>query len=372
MSAHPDIRTVEGMNRLAERYVAAAQAGGVAPLIGNLATRLETRRVGDRVLPLTINRSEPTGTYVCSPHTAYVRYLREELSTIPLRFLQPPLGAVVSGFDRLLRAARIDDIVHLNNWLLSTNLNGGLRIEDPGKLAGQLTREFPDSIIAIRSLNRWADAKLLLDLERSGWDLFPSRQVWVIGDAGKDWAGRRDTRRDRSLAGQGRFIREELSSMSPADAERISHLYGLLYLEKYSRLNPDFTSTFIKATHAIGMLRYVVFRDHAGVIQSVAGCFGLGDELSAPIVGYDTTKPPADGLYRLATFAILDTAHREGLRVNLSSGAAGFKRNRGAHPEIEYAACFVRHLSPKRRLIIGMLRQSLTRVGVPILRRYQL
>lgn len=372
MPARLDVRSAEGMNALAQAYVASLRAAGIGAMVANLSTRIETLRVGNRVLPLTINQSEPTGTYVCSPHTAYVRYLREELTALPLPLLRPPLAAMVSGFDRMLRAARIDDIVHLNNWLLSTNLNGGLDIGDTAALAAQMTAAYPNSIIAIRSLNGWADRKVLDALVRGGWDLFPSRQIWVIDDFGRNWQGRRDTRRDRALADAGKLAGTELDRMNDADAARIAHLYALLYLDKYSRLNPDFTPAFIKTTHDIGMLRYLVWRDQAGTIQSVAGCFGLGGELSAPIVGYDTARPASEGLYRLATYAILRTAAGEGLRVNLSSGAAGFKRNRGARPEIEYAACFVRHLPARRRLIVGMLRQALDRVGVPILRRYQL
>jgi hypothetical protein len=365
-------RSIEGMNAVASDYVDGLNAHGIPALIRNLITRIETRQVGGRLVAMTVNRSEPTDTYVCSPHTAFVRYLSEEIPTLPVRAAHAPLRLLVSGFDRLLRAARVDDIVHLNNWLLSTNLTGGLAVPQVPQLTRSLAEEFPDSILAIRSLTEWANGELMRGLVAGGWHLIPSRQVWVIDDFARDWAGRRDTRRDHALAGSTPLRREELPEMSDTDAARISELYGLLYLQKYSRLNPDYSPGFIKLTHRIGMIRYIAFRDADGTIHSVAGCFRLGDEVTTPIVGYDTARPAEEGLYRLATWAIFDFARREALRLNLSSGAAGFKKNRGARPEIEYSAIHVGHLSRPRRLAIGALRQALNGLAVPMMRRYQL
>jgi hypothetical protein len=366
------LRSIEGMNAVASAYVDGLNAHGIPALVRNLVTRIETRQVGERLLAMTVNRSEPTDTYVCSPHTAFVRYLSEEISTLPVRAAHAPLRLLVSGFDKLLRAARVDDIVHLNNWLLSTNLTGGLAIPDVPRPTRSLAEEFPDAILAIRSLNEWANGELIRSLVAGGWQLIPSRQVWVIDDFSRDWSGRRDTKRDCALAGTTPLRREELQEMNDADAARISELYGLLYLQKYSRLNPDYSPGFIKLTHRIGMIRYIAFRDADGTIQSVAGCFRLGDEVTTPIVGYDTARPAEEGLYRLATWAIFDYARREGLRLNLSSGAAGFKKNRGARPQIEYSAIHVGHLSRPRRLAIGALRQALNGLAVPMMRRYQL
>src|SRR6202035_672140 len=135
-----------------------------------------------RVVPITINAGEPTGTYVCSPHTAYVRYAREEIATLPTRSFDAPLRALLAVVGRLLEVARIDDIVHINNWMLSTNLNGGLVIRAPAAFARDLTDEFPRSIIAIRSLNAWSDRVLMDALTAAGWHLLPSRQVYVIDD----------------------------------------------------------------------------------------------------------------------------------------------------------------------------------------------
>jgi hypothetical protein len=125
-------------------------------------------------------------------------------------------------------------------------------------------------------------------------------------------------------------------------------------------------------THDIGMIRYLAFRDSGGSIRSVAGVFRLGDEITAPIVGYDTDAPAKLGLYRLAMYACLEHANKFGFRVHQSSGAAAFKRNRGARPEIEYTAFHVGHLPSWRKMPVRGLQAILNTIAVPIMRRYEL
>jgi hypothetical protein len=61
-----------------------------------------------------------------------------------------------------------------------------------------------------------------------------------------------------------------------------------------------------------------------------------------------------------------------GATVNLSAGAAHFKRLRGGRPAIEYSAVLARHLPAFTRHAISLLRLLATSVGVPIMERYEL
>jgi hypothetical protein len=359
-------------NMLAQAYVAAFQANPPSRFIANLATTLRPWHLGDRVVPLSVNASEPTGTYVCSPHTAYIRYAREELRTLPVRHFDLPLRGLIGLFDHLLRAARIDDIVHLNNWLLSTNLNGGLTVRDGKALADELVASFPNSLLAWRSLNPVAHGALMRALRSGGWHFLPSRQIYLVEDLARDWRSRTDTKQDAKLMRDGRYSRDDFPAMGEADAVRIAELYASLYLDKYSSLNPAFTPDFIRLSHALDMIRYVGLRDASGGLQAVAGCFRLGSEITTPIVGYDPALPREEGLYRRASYLISETALEMGLRLNLSSGAAAFKRNRGGKAAIEYCAVHLAHLPAARRLPIGALRLLLTGVGVPLMEKYQL
>jgi len=56
----------------------------------------------------------------------------------------------------------------------------------------------------------------------------------------------------------------------------------------------------------------------------------------------------------------------------MSSGATLFKRTRGATPEMEYTAFYIKHLSRRRRAPFGILQAVSKYIAIPILEKYQL
>jgi hypothetical protein len=94
--------------------------------------------------------------------------------------------------------------------------------------------------------------------------------------------------------------------------------------------------------------------------------------ITAPLMGYDTSLPQRLGLYRLLMAAVLKYAMETGRRVNLSAGAAQFKRLRGGVPAIEYSAVLADHLPRERQRAVRALRWLTTRIGVPIMTRFEL
>lgn len=364
--------SAEARNRIARDYTAAFARDGSRTHIANLATTVGLHQWGEHTLPLTINDGGRGETFVCSPTVGYIDYPLEELNHFPSRTLVAPLRTLIRAVGGVLGRCGIDRIVNVNNWMLSTNLPVAL---DP-TLAERQTRELveshPDHFLAMRSLTRRHSAPLIAALEAAGWVLLPSRQVFLIDDVARQSMPHRDTRRDDALWRRGEFAYAELEAMSEGDARRIADLYALLYLDKYSRLNPVFTPAFIALTHAVGLIRYLVLRDAAGVIQAFGGMHHLGDHATMPLIGYDTAVDQDCGLYRLAFHAGTLYALRHGLRFNMSSGATAFKRNRGAVAEMEFTAFYARHLSAARRLPFGLLQTVANRVGIPLLRKYQL
>ena len=105
----------------ARQYVRTC-AGGA--LIGNVSTALALLDTGHHQFPVSINHGhDPVDNcYVVSPQTAYSGYAREELQRLKRPWLAWPLKLLTQGVDRLLSAAKVDRLVQVNNWLLSTNL----------------------------------------------------------------------------------------------------------------------------------------------------------------------------------------------------------------------------------------------------------
>ncbi|WP_204310158.1 hypothetical protein, partial [Enterobacter cloacae] len=81
------------------------------------------------------------------------------------------------------------------------------------------------------------------------------------------------------------------ADMCAADAERIAELYHLLYVGKYSPLNPVFSAAWVLMTWRDGTLRYRGVRNADGTLLAVAGSLVRGNVLTPPVVGYDTVRP---------------------------------------------------------------------------------
>jgi hypothetical protein len=359
----------------ARAFICAVAKIGPTALASNIATQWRALRSGDRVFPVTINDGQIGGSYVCLPHSAYSLYATEELHLVATGWMKAPLSILISIADRLLRAADINRVVHVDNWLLSTNLHGDWDGSDEAQIRDLLIRLYPRHIIAVRSVDAWTSPTLYAALRGGGWCLLPSRQIWVTDDLPSHWTRRRDTVNDRRVLKNSGLITEtvdKLDALRPGDAERITTLYTMLYLQKYSQLNPAFTEDWVRMSLETGLIRYHLARDDRGMIQAVAGTYSARDVQTTPIVGYDTTRPQSEGLYRIACLMAQEEALTKGLRVNGSAGAAAFKRNRGAQGVIEYSAFWTAHLSFGRRMIIRILAGLLNTIAVPYMKRKQL
>jgi hypothetical protein len=359
-------------NEAERHYISQVARLGIAKLIGNVRTQWRALRSGARVFPVTINHGEVGDSYVCLPHSAYILYAQQELDIVKIGWAKPLLRLLIKSADRLLIWADINRIVHVDNWMLSTNLHGDWEGHDIAAIRQYLVSAYPHHIIAIRSIDPWSSPTLLEAAKNDGWRLLPSRQIWVTDDLPTRWAKRKDAHNDRRQLRKSGLTAEKLKVLRPGDCERIAELYHMLYVGKYSPLNPIFSPKWIEMTHQCGLMDYQVARDQNGLIQTVSGSWIRGDILTSPIVGYDTDRPISEGLYRIASYFISQMTAESGLRLNGSAGAANFKRNRGAVGVIEYSAMYVDHLSFKRRAILWLLEFILVKMAVPVMKTQQL
>jgi hypothetical protein len=383
------------------RFVQAVEeAGGPASAVTNVDADLSTIAVGHRMLPLTVSRHPEAGrgtrgrgdprSYVVSPYSHYVRYAREELGDLSSGPVRRGAAMVLGALGLALRAARVDDVVMPGNALVSTNLLPELEGDAVREVTAGLIAAHPGSAVAWRSVHtratRTADV-----LRANGYRLLPSRSVLFIPTRGADWLSLRDVRRDRELFEQSQY-RSEPAPIDPATGmsdqptrERIAELYRLLYLDKYSGLNPAYTAAFVGAAQRSGLLRFTLLAtepaldptyssEHLGTSRRIDGVFGstmAHGLLAAPVFGYDTALPAETGLYRMLSWLVAREAHDAGADLHASSGVADFKRHRGGEHEREYTAVYVRHLPWRRRLVWAALESVLHRVALPIVERLE-
>lgn len=362
--------------RYAKSYLVPFMKESSEALVGNVRTRLLVMSVEGIPVPITVNDAEYANSYVCSPYTHYVSYARQELSLLRNRALIAALSAVLTGIGGLLKATHFNRVVHVNNWLLSTNLYPALSDEQWSAALDGLIRMFPGHAVAFRSLNATLNARELALLRGRRCRLVPSRQIYLLRTDDPEFANAKARwllKRDRALADRHGYLAVGPEEIVATDLPRIAELYRMLYLDKYSLHNPQFTARFYEQALAAGTLELHGYRDVAtGRLEAILGFYAREGAMTTPLFGYDTSRPKAHGLYRMLSALLIGIARDRGLLLHESSGAAQFKRNRGAVADIEYTALYDRHLPAWRRCSWSALEGLLGKIGVPLMQKYKL
>jgi hypothetical protein len=357
------------------RFTAIFQRHPTPALIANLITRVDQTEVAGRAYPLTFNdRGQAGNCYICNPVTAYIDYALEETRNFGAH---PALRHAVRGLIRacapLVRASGIDHQVQINNWLLSTNPMPDLDLAAAAALRDRLTAAHPDRALVLRSLNDMADGASLANLRAAGFRLLPARQIYLHAADGAQHPPSNDMKRDLAMIARSGLHVVGNDGFTMADYDRSTTLYAMLYIQKYTPLNPAYTALYLAEMHRAGLIALRGLRaPDSGDLVAVTGLFENGRTLTQPIVGYDTTLPLKAGLYRMAMAMAQDHARQSGLFFNMSAGAAAFKRHRQALPAIEYTAVFADHLPRGQRIALRVMEEVLTRTGIPLLRRFEL
>lgn len=357
--------------RYAREYLVPLIRDGVKDYIANADTVMMVIKIGQAVLPITINCREYDNSYVCSPYTHYVSYALEELRELNNPGAEKCLAGILRILGFFLRQTECNKVVHVNNWLLSTNLYPDLTENAVIALICFLKKAFPTHALVFRSLNDKVNRKILQLLKEIGCMPVASRQIYGIDLSRGVLPSVYDVKNDLKLFVNTSYEIVPHSSFTAEDVPRIVELYSMLYLSKYSRHNPWFTEKFMQQALRTGIFTFIGFKKDDR-LDAVLGFFQRNGAMTTPIFGYDTNQPKSAGLYRLLSIQIMMEATERKIYLNNSSGAAQFKRNRGAMGEIEYSMIYHRHLPWWRKAPWTILGGIVNKFGIPLLIRYRL
>ncbi|MFO1282661.1 MAG: hypothetical protein U1F51_09370 [Burkholderiales bacterium] len=330
-----------------DRWLASLALDGVDALVENAHVDFRLLDVGGEIVPIAIATSGPVRTYVCSPLSQYARYPAREarrLKPLWLRWLATP-AFVAAGL--VLRLLAIDRVVYVDNWLLATNPVRSLGAERCRALVAWLVARYPRHAIVHRSVNPALDDAHARALGAAGFRPVRARVVYVVDPASTRFAHNANAWRDRRLLGRPGWAFGV--TRDPDDAVTLATQYRALYIDRYTRLNPAYTTLAFSRMLESATFATSVIREGSRVLAHVT-TFTRNGVLTGGTVGYDTGRPPEDGLYRAIVALILQHGRHRGARINLSGGVGGFKLARAAVPMSEFDAVYDHHLPGWRRL----------------------
>ncbi len=342
-------------------------------IIRNVHTEMKLLRIGDKyIFPISINHKQENNSFVCSPHTAYALYSKDELNQkLNNILLQIPILGIINFIDIILRLGKIDKNIHVNNFLLSTNPYPEWNGKEIGEITEKLLKEYPKHAIIFRSLNEYQHSEIINQFEKKGYIKLGSRQVYIYDTDYDTWIKHNNNRNDIRLIKKQKLRYISHEEMYPY-LEQALNLYNKLYLVKYSQFNPQFTIQYFRISYEQKLIHFQGYADENNKLKSFAGLFIIENTITSPLVGYDTDTPQKEGLYIHAIHLIFLHKFKSGLLLNLSSGASQFKRMRGGQASIEYSLIYTRHLSFGRKLIWSILQFVSNKIGIPILNKYEL
>jgi len=341
---------------------------GLPYFIENLQADLGILAIDDHRLPCTINHSKPGSCYASSPVSFYGGFSKEKILSLPNPYLRRFLMPFVQTFSKALELSHIDKVIYVNNWLLSTNLHPTLNKVQIKGLIETLSSIFPSYAIAFRSLTQEENDHFFTNLVEKGFAPIAARPVYIVDTKDPDHFKSRMFKSDLKILESTPYTIEDGKNLTDKECLRIAEIYRMLYLDKYSTINPKLTPAFIKHSAESGGLTIKLFKKE-GEIDGVLGYYEKYGVMTSPLFGYDTSLPQELGLYRMiATLLSLEAKEKKAI-LNMSSGAGTYKKLRRAKPFIEYLAVYTRHLSPLRRAPWHCLQGMMNRVGRPLMLR---
>lgn len=343
-------------------------------LISNLNAHIESYTLDDELIPTSVVDTIVPNCYIASPYAMMITYAKDELIKVDSSLYRGIASLLIRSFASILRLAHIDRVQTLNNYLLSTNFFSQYweKTNNFSTLKEMAIERHPEHAILIRSINRIQNPYLFNTLKNEGWTPLVSRQVYLFSDWNR--IQKKDNFRfDQKLLFCDRFVfvKPELDDYDAfLEAQR---LYNCLYLDKYSIHNVQFTSLYLKKLVEQRLLHLRLLKDtlHQRYV-GVVGMIGENGVITAPIVGYDTTYPQSDALYRRIIAYSLSYAHQYSYLLNLSSGAPQFKTLRGAESHLEYMFVYTHHLSFRQRAVWRILSLISNYFYAPLLQRFKL
>lgn len=345
---------------------------GVSKYISNVKSELSILKVDNILIPININFQEYSNSYVSSLFSHYISYTITELKELKNPYLEKFFSIFLKLVGKFLKITKIDKVVYINNWFLSTNLYPSLTQKQLSEITNFLVKNFPKHALVFRSINKHSYPELFENLIHLKYKFIGSRQVYLFNK--ERWDTLRGTEKNKMFHD---FHLQENSDykifkLNSKDYSRVVDLYNQLYLDKYSYLNPQFTEAFIDLTYSKKLLSYFPINKYGNNFNGVIGYFYRNGIMTTPMLGYEMSCPREEGLYRILNAIIFKEAKNNSFSLNMSSGASTFKMYRGAIPEIEYSLIYDNHLSLMRKLGINFLKNLINKVAIPLMKKKQL
>lgn len=328
----------------------AMQQEGVHSYVQNVRTTLHEVAEEELFLPLTQNEAEYENSYVVS--NTYFRFYAQKQLKARFPRLTPLLSPLFSLLSLSLKLLKVNRVVLVNNWLLTTSLYPPLTAEQTRSLLAKLRARFPGYLLVFRHLIPHLSNPLLHALKEEGLKLIRTRSIFLYDPQSTTLSRRaqRHRRQDAELIERHGYTLVRSPHLSSKDFVAMRRLYRKIYLEKHTPYSPDYTEKYLEKAQQSGFMDFICVKKE-GRIDACIGIVAQHGAMAVPFVGYDNESAASSILYRIVMELILTEAEKRGAILNDGSGGEKAKTYRGLRPHPEFTAIDTSTLSWSKRLL---------------------
>lgn len=368
-----DARTIQKLrwpensdSMLARNFLEPLLKDGIRHYIDNAEGEMVALKVDDLVLPVSISKVTNGNCHPLSPSTYFGSFSVEKVDEIENPLMRSALKTPAQIWEGMLKRAKIDKVLIVNNWLLSTNLYPPLAPGQIIRIRNYLAKKYPRHAIAFRSICPEENRALYESLLLCQFRVIPCRPIFLVDTTKPEHFKSRMLKSDLKVLAETEYELITEEDLQPHDFPRMAALYRQLYIDKYSGLSPALNERFMEFTSKRKIFKFRAFRKE-GRIDALFAYSCRHGVMTSPIFGYDTYLPQSLGLYRLISAQQSLEAKKLGALLNLSSGAGSYKTLRRATKHIEYLAVYTKHLNIPRRLPWKLMGALLNRLGKSVM-----
>lgn len=337
--------------------------------IDNVDTQFLALKLGELVLPITVNETQYDNSFICSPFSHYVSYAFNIMDKTNTGWKRKSIHWFLSLFSKIMKKGELNKVVIVNNWLFTTNPHVVLDKEQITAITKSLVDRFPGYAILFRSVNArtWKDSFNFL--KNQGYNFIASRYVWIT-DSFKDEVFRtRVYKSDLKLLRDSKYQIVDQKEILDSDISKIQELYNALYIKKYSQINPQYNANFFKLALEQELLQIKAIKTNEN-LEGVVGYSYRNGVMISSLFGYDPLSGENKGVYRLLSTILMQEAKKNGGYYNQSAGGSFYKKIRRAEGHMEYTAVYLKHLPLKRKVPWQILQVALNTVGARFMKKY--
>lgn len=317
--------------------------------VQNVRTKINILHFENEAYSLTLNHAEYNNALICSPYTTYVTYPLHTLKKFSKVWIKCLILFNAGIMAILCRLTKFNKVVQVNNNLNSLIKHPSIMAKHLKSLTQKLIQHYPTYAINFFRVNDALDQDLLLALKKAGYLVFPDRAAHVFFPY-KNYIDRSHTKRDLSLLRKTPYKIMTHDELTLQDAERFAQLYRFLFIDKHSKYNPIYTTTYFQEAILNHWHHYTALRNESGGIDGFISWFIKDNVMICGPLGYDSEIDRKTGLYRQLVAVCLKYAQENQLIFNMGGGSDEFKLNRGSTQTLEYTAVFCRHLPFYRQI----------------------